>query len=100
MENSLIQILIICAYIGVLFLISAYVKYRSSGSVENYVLAGRKLTTPLVMVSVVGLVSAARLQSAWLSRRTRRASRPAGTPLPGASAPLSWASRSLKGTAV
>lgn len=55
MENSLIQILIICAYIGVLFLISAYVKYRSSGSVENYVLAGRKLTTPLVMVSVVGL---------------------------------------------
>lgn len=30
MENSLIQILIICAYIGVLFLISAYVKYRSS----------------------------------------------------------------------
>lgn len=51
MENSLIQILIICAYIGVLFLISAYVKYRSSGSVENYVLAGRKLTTPLVMVS-------------------------------------------------
>ena len=70
MENSLIQILIICAYIGVLFLISAYVKYRSSGSVENYVLAGR------------------------------RASRPAGTPLPGASAPLSWASRSLKGTAV
>ena len=55
MGNSLIQILIICAYIGVLFLISAYVKYRSSGSVENYVLAGRKLTTPLVMVSVVGL---------------------------------------------
>lgn len=42
MENSLIQILIICAYIGVLFLISAYVKYRSSGSVENYVLAGKK----------------------------------------------------------
>ena len=36
-------------------------------------------------------LSAARLQSAWLSRRTRRASRPAGTPLPGASAPLSWA---------
>ena len=41
MNHSLIQILIICAYIGVLFLISGYVKMRSAGSSENYVLAGK-----------------------------------------------------------
>ena len=46
MNHSLIQILIICAYIGVLFLISGYVKMRSAGCSENYVLAGRKMTTP------------------------------------------------------
>ncbi|WP_407388730.1 sodium:solute symporter family protein [Allisonella histaminiformans] len=55
MNHSLIQILIICAYIGVLFLISGYVKMRSAGSSENYVLAGRKMTTPLIMVSIIGL---------------------------------------------
>lgn len=55
MNHSIIQILIICAYIGVLFLISGYVKMRSAGSSENYVLAGRKMTTPLIMVSIIGL---------------------------------------------
>ena len=28
---------------------------RSAGSSENYVLAGRKMTTPLIMVSIIGL---------------------------------------------
>ena len=55
MNHSIIQILIICAYIGVLFLISGYVKMRSAGSSENYVLAGRKMTTPLIMASIIGL---------------------------------------------
>lgn len=100
MENSLIQILIICAYIGVLFLISAYVKYRSSGSVENYVLAGRKLTTPLVMVSVVGLAVGGASTIGVAEQAYTKGLSAGWYLLPGASAPLSWASRSLKGTAV
>lgn len=55
METSGIQVLIILIYIGVLFGISWYVKRRATGSNEDYVLAGRKLTTPLIMVSIVGL---------------------------------------------
>ena len=55
MESTGVQVLIILVYIGVLFGISWYVKRRASGSTENYVLAGRKLTTPLIMVSIVGL---------------------------------------------
>ncbi|WP_101913336.1 sodium:solute symporter family protein [Megasphaera vaginalis (ex Bordigoni et al. 2020)] len=55
MENAWIEMVIIGAYIGVLFLISWYVKQRAAGSTENYVLAGRRLTTPLITVSIVGL---------------------------------------------
>lgn len=55
MESSGIQVFIIILYIGVLFGISWYVKHRAAGSTENYILAGRKLTTPLIMVSIVGL---------------------------------------------
>lgn len=50
-----IQIVIILAYISVLFGISWYVKRRAASSTEDYVLAGRRLTTPLIMVSIVGL---------------------------------------------
>lgn len=55
METSGIQVLIILVYIGVLFGISWYVKRKATSSTEDYVLAGRKLTTPLIMVSIVGL---------------------------------------------
>ena len=55
METTWIQVFIILVYIGVLFGISWYVQRRAAGSSENYVLAGRKLTTPLIMVSIVGL---------------------------------------------
>ena len=55
MESTAIQFTIIIAYIGVLFAISWYVKRRAAASTEAYVLAGRKLTSPLVMVSIVGL---------------------------------------------
>ena len=55
MGTTGIQIVIILAYIGVLFGISWYVKRRAADSAEAYVLAGRKLTTPLIMVSIVGL---------------------------------------------
>ena len=55
METTWVQVLIILAYIGVLFGISWYVKRRAAGSTEEYVLAGRKLTTPLITVSIVGL---------------------------------------------
>lgn len=55
MGTTGIQVFIILAYIGVLFGISWYVKRRAASSAEEYVLAGRKLTTPLIMVSIVGL---------------------------------------------
>ena len=50
-----IAFLIVCLYIVLLFAISYYAKRRSAGSATNYVLAGRKLTTPLITVSIVGL---------------------------------------------
>lgn len=55
MGTTGIQIVIILAYISVLFGISWYVKRRAVSSTEDYVLAGRRLTTPLIMVSIVGL---------------------------------------------
>ncbi|MUP49049.1 symporter [Veillonellaceae bacterium M2-8] len=50
-----IQIFIIFMYVAILFAISWYIKKKASGSAENYILAGRKLTVPLVVVSIVGL---------------------------------------------
>lgn len=55
MGTTGIQIVIILAYISVIFGISWYVKRRAASSTEDYVLAGRRLTTPLIMVSIVGL---------------------------------------------
>ena len=60
METTWIQVFIILVYIGVLFGISWYVKRRAAGSSENYVLAGRKLTTPLIMVSIDWLLAVPR----------------------------------------
>lgn len=51
---SNIPLIIVLVYIVVLFGISAYAKKLAKGS-EGYVLAGRKLTTPLVAVSITGL---------------------------------------------
>ena len=50
-----IQLIIIAVYIAALFGISIWAKKRSSGSNENYALAGRKLNAPLIMVSIIGL---------------------------------------------
>lgn len=50
-----IQLFIIILYIIALFGISFWAKKRSEGSSEDYVLAGRKLTMPLIVVSIVGL---------------------------------------------
>ena len=50
-----IPLLIVVIYIGALFAIGWVAKKRSQGSTEQYTLAGRKLTTPLVMVSIIGL---------------------------------------------
>lgn len=50
-----IPLAIVLIYIVVLFLISFWAEKRARGGVENYVLAGRKLTTTLVTVSIVGL---------------------------------------------
>jgi len=50
-----IPFLIVCIYIFLLFAISYFAQRRSAGSATNYILAGRKLTTPLITVSIVGL---------------------------------------------
>ena len=50
-----IPLIIVACYIAVLFLISFLAEKRARGGVADYVLAGRKLTTPLITVSIVGL---------------------------------------------
>ena len=50
-----IPVLIITLYIGLLFAIGIYAKRRASTSAVEYQRAGNKLTTSLVMVSIVGL---------------------------------------------
>jgi len=50
-----ISLLIVIAYIFILFLISFFAKKRASKGGESYTLAGRGLTTPLVTCSLVGL---------------------------------------------
>lgn len=50
-----IPLLIVALYIIALFFIGLYGHRRTKGSTENYVLAGRRLTTPLITVSIVGL---------------------------------------------
>ncbi|HIU64387.1 MAG TPA: sodium:solute symporter family protein [Candidatus Avacidaminococcus intestinavium] len=50
-----ISLVIIILYIIGLFAISWYAKKRSEGSSENYALAGRKLSAPLIGVSIIGL---------------------------------------------
>ena len=50
-----IPLIIVALYIVLLFAISFIAQRRSKGQAENYVLAGRQLTTPLITVSIVGL---------------------------------------------
>jgi SSS family solute:Na+ symporter len=51
-----IQLLIVILYIVALFAIGAYAKkLASDGHAESFILAGRKLTTPIVAVTVTGL---------------------------------------------
>lgn len=52
---SNIPFLILCLYIGALFIISAYASRLAKGSASAFLLAGRKMTTPLIAVSVAGL---------------------------------------------
>lgn len=50
-----VSVLIVGLYVVLLFLISWGSKRLASGKAENYVLAGRRMTTPLITVSIVGL---------------------------------------------
>lgn len=50
-----IPLFIVLAYIAILFLISFWAEKRARGGVDDFVLAGRQLTTSLVTVSIVGL---------------------------------------------
>ena len=50
-----VSLAILILYIVALFAISWFAKKRSEGTTENYALAGRKLTAPLIGVSIIGL---------------------------------------------
>lgn len=50
-----IATLIVGIYVILLFSISWISKHLARGKTENYVLAGRRMTTPLIMVTIVGL---------------------------------------------
>ena len=50
-----VSAIIVGIYICLLFAISWASKHLSRGKAENYVLAGRRMTTPLITVSIIGL---------------------------------------------
>ena len=50
-----VSLAILILYIVALFGISWYAKKRSEGKEENYSLAGRKLSAPLIAVTIIGL---------------------------------------------
>lgn len=53
--NMNISMIIIIIYIVLLFSISIYAKKLVGSGSENFILAGRKFSTPLVAVSITGL---------------------------------------------
>ena len=50
-----VSLVILVLYIAALFGISWWAKKRSEGSSENYALAGRRLSAPLIAVTIIGL---------------------------------------------
>lgn len=50
-----ISTVIVGLYVVLLFVISWVSRRLTTGKAENYVLAGRRMTTPLITVSIVGL---------------------------------------------
>lgn len=50
-----VSLAVLILYIIALFAISWYAKKRSEGSNENYALAGRRLSAPLISVTIIGL---------------------------------------------
>lgn len=50
-----VSLVILILYIAALFGISWYAKKRSEGNNENFALAGRKLSAPLICVTIIGL---------------------------------------------
>ena len=50
-----VSLVILILYIVALFAISWYAKKRSEGNNENFALAGRRLSAPLICVTIIGL---------------------------------------------
>ena len=50
-----VSLAILILYIIALFGISWFAKKRSEGNAENYALAGRRLSAPLIAVTIIGL---------------------------------------------
>ena len=88
-----VSLAILILYIAALFAISWYAKKRSEGEAENYALAGRKLNTPLIAVTIIGLAvgGASTIgvsEHAFRNTPSALAFLPGGTLLPGRLAPL------------
>lgn len=55
-----VSLAILILYIIALFGISWFAKKRSEGNAENYALAGRRLSAPLIAVTIVWLLAGLR----------------------------------------
>ena len=60
-----VSLVILILYIVALFAISWYAKKRSEGNNENFALAGRRLSAPLICVTIIGLAVAVRRLSVF-----------------------------------
>ena len=76
-----VSLAILILYIIALFGISWFAKKRSEGNAENYALAGRRLSAPLIAVTIIGLAGLRR--SVFQSMLSGSVYLPAGILLPG-----------------
>jgi len=78
-----VSLAILILYIIALFGISWFAKKRSEGNAENYALAGRRLSAPLIAVTIIGLLLAGLRRSVFQSMLSGSVYLPAGILLPG-----------------
>lgn len=67
-----VSLAILILYIIALFGISWFAKKRSEGNAENYALAGRRLSAPLIAVTIIGLAVGGALVYYCLGNRRYR----------------------------
>lgn len=78
-----VSLAILILYIIALFGISWFAKKRSEGNAENYALAGRRLSAPLIAVTIIGLAVGGARRIGIQSMLSGSVYLPAGILLPG-----------------